>query len=120
MLRTFVIVCIGYVFDIAPSFRQAMWTFKMCIVNQKISIVINNLFDLGLEKFDFIILGISSIILLLTSCVQERSNQTIRALLDKKPFLLRYIVVLLLITAIVTFGVYGPGYNPADFVYAQF
>ena len=41
-------------------------------------------------------------------------------MLDKKTFLLRWIIIYVGIMAIIVLGTYGPGYNPADFVYMQF
>ena len=45
---------------------------------------------------------------------------TIREMLDRKPFLLRFAVIFIGIMAVIVYGVYGSGYNPADFVYMQF
>lgn len=62
MLRTFVIVCIGYVFDIAPSFRQAMWTFKMILTRQSISHILAKIFSLGITEKDLIILVVAAFV----------------------------------------------------------
>ena len=40
--------------------------------------------------------------------------------LDEKPFILRYVCLLFGMIALLLFGIYGPGYDPAAFVYMQF
>ena len=120
MLRTFIIVCIGYVFDIAPSFRQAMWTLKMCFVNQSIITGLSSLTKLGLGKIDFVILAVGIIIIFIISFIQEKTKHDIRNLLDNKSLIFRCVLLMFMITVVLVFGVYGPGYNAADFVYAQF
>lgn len=120
MLRTFLIVCIGYVFDIAPSFRQAIFTFKRIVLNQSASNGWIEINSLGLERFDFAIIGACLAALIIVSVLQEKTKRSMRIQLDKNIYLVRYGVVLIGIIAVLTFGVYGPGYNAADFVYAQF
>lgn len=41
-------------------------------------------------------------------------------ILDKKNFYLRWFILLFFVFAVMTYGIYGPGYNAANFVYAQF
>lgn len=40
--------------------------------------------------------------------------------LSRRPFILRWLVYLLLIVVAIVFGVYGPGYKPQDFIYVTF
>ena len=118
MLRTFVIVCIGYVFDIAPSFRQAMWTFKMILTRQSISTGLSQIKAIGMG---YSLIAIGAIVVLLVSIIQERfPNMKVRERLDKIPFVVRWCIVLAAVLFIAIYGMYGPGYNAADFVYAQF
>ena len=44
----------------------------------------------------------------------------LREMLDKKPFILRFALIFIGIMAVIVYGIYGSGYNPADFVYMQF
>lgn len=118
MLRTFVIVCIGYVFDIAPSFRQAMWTFKMILTRQSISTGLSQIKAIGMG---YSLIAIGAIVVLLVSIIQERfPNMKVRERLDTFPFVVRWFIVLAAVLFIAIYGMYGPGYNAADFVYAQF
>lgn len=121
MARTFVIVLVGYVFDVAPDFSSAMNTFKLFFADQSLSVGKSQILDLGLSTKDFLLIAVSMIVLLIVSIIQERHKETtVREMLDKKPFIIRYIVLLVGIIAILTFGIYGPGYDSAAFVYMQF
>ena len=121
MLRTFVIVLVGYVFDIAPGFDQAMRTFRLIFTNQSLAAAKLEIGTLGLGKKDFIVIVVGIIVIFTASVIQERHPQTtIREMLDKKSFALRFALIFLGIMAVIVYGIYGSGYNPADFVYMQF
>ena len=120
MLRTFVIVCIGYVFDIAPSFRQSISSIKKILLNQSVSNGLIEINSLGLDKWGFALVGVGFVVLLIASVLQEKIKKSLREQLDNNYYWVRYCVILIGIIVVLTFGIYGPGYNAADFVYAQF
>ena len=51
---------------------------------------------------------------------ERTGNASIRKLLDTKPFLVRYALILLCLLYVLYYGVWGPGYAASDFVYMQF
>ena len=120
MLRTFVIVCIGYVFDVAPSFRQSIFSIKKILLNQSVSNGLIEINSLGLDKWDFALVGVGFVVLFIASVLQEKTKKSLREQLDNNYYWVRYCVLLIGIIVVLTFGIYGPGYNAADFVYAQF
>lgn len=121
MLRTFLVVLVGYVFDVAPNFAQAMNTFKLAFVDQNFSVGWSQISELGLDKFDYAIIIFAIIVVFAASVIQERySSTTIREMLDKKSFALRGLVIFAGLMLVLVFGIYGPGYDPAAFVYMQF
>ena len=121
ILRTFLIVAIGYVFDVAADFADSMYTFRMILTDQNLLRGFNEIMTLGLDIFDYMILVVSSLVLLAVSLIQEKHpDTTLRVMLDEKPFLVRYLLLLIGITVLITFSIYGPGYDPAAFVYMQF
>lgn len=121
MLRTFLVVLVGYVFDVAPNFAQAMNTFKLAFVDQNFSVGWSQISELGLDKFDYAIIIFAMIVVFAASVIQERySSTTIREMLDKKSFALRGLVIFAGLMLVLVFGIYGPGYDPAAFVYMQF
>lgn len=121
MFRTFLVVLVGYVFDVAPNFSQAMNTFKLALVDQSFSAGWSQISELGLDKFDYAIIIFAMIVVFAASVIQERySSTTIREMLDKKSFALRGLVIFAGLMLVLVFGIYGPGYDPAAFVYMQF
>ena len=122
MFRTFLIVLVGYVFDVAPSFSQAMRTFWLFFTNQNFKLGYSQISDLGLGKKDYLVVLIGGLIIFIASIIQERAKNgmDIRHMLDRKPFILRFALLFVDLISIVVFGIYGSGYSAADFVYAQF
>lgn len=121
MFRTFLVVLVGYVFDIAPSFSGAVNMIKMSLFDQNIRAGIEQICNLGVGKKDYVILLVGMFIVFAVSVVQERNSQTsLRVMLDKRPLILRWSLTVVCIITILIFGIYGPGYNPAEFVYMQF
>ena len=121
MFRTFLVVLIGYVFDVAPDFSAAMYTFKQVLVAQELSEGFKQIAELGLNIVDYCSLTLCTILLFCISTIQERHSDTsIRLMLDRKPFIWRYALLFVGILYMLVFAVYGPGFDPVQFVYMQF
>lgn len=120
MLRTFIVVCIGYVFDVAPSFRQAINSFALLLTNQKINGFNKSVLNLGLEFKDYAIIVFAVIILFIISLIQEKTNQSIRVFINKRNAVIQWLLIFGVSLVVLVFGIYGPSYNVGDFVYAQF
>lgn len=121
MFRTFLVVLVGYVFDVAPSFRLAMRTIGMFFTDQNFALAKVQIGSLGLGKKDFVVLIIGALVIFIASVIQERRGDvTLREMLDKRSFALRFILLFAGVISVIIFGIYGSGYNPADFVYMQF
>jgi len=121
MFRTFLIVCIGYVFDIAKDFAHAMGLFWSMLTRQN---PIGYIKSPYLDEFmldHYVLIGLCTLFLFVISCIQERHSDTsLRVMLDRKPFILRYCMLFVGILMLMIFGIYGPDVNVADFVYMQF
>ena len=121
MFRTFLIVLVGYVFDVAPSFIQGVKTIAMFFTNQNFITGYNQISGLKLDALDYCVISIGAAIILFVSIMQERNpEKSLRVQLDEKPFALRFLLLYAGIIAVVVFGVYGSGYDAASFVYMQF
>lgn len=122
MLRTFVVVLIGYYFDIADGFRAAMGMMAKSVTDLHLSQLRPSavLEALPLTKYDWAVLLFGTVVIFVASVIQERSQRTIREILDEKCLALRWVVLLGGIFAVVLMGVYGPGVQASEFVYMQF
>ena len=123
MFRTFLIVLVGYVFDVAPDFEQSMRTIGLFFTGQNFSEGIEQISSLGIDGKGYIIILLCTAVIFAVSVIQERhaaSGEGVRVLLDRRPFILRWLLIFFGVLIVVIFGVYGSGYSAADFVYAQF
>ena len=122
IFRTLLVILVGYVFDVAPDFGLAMETFVKFFTNQNIPQMVKEISELNLlSNKDYLIIGIGAAIIFVVSLIQEKHPETtVRKMMDKKPFFIRWLAVYCAIMAIIVFGIYGSGYNAADFVYMQF
>jgi len=122
MFRTFLIVLVGYYFDIAPNFKSAMNMMYLSVADLHISELAGKAFykTIMLSKREIALVLIAMLVMLIVSLIQERSRTTLREQICKKNFVVQSIVFLVLFFSVVIFGVYGPGTDPADFYYMQF
>ena len=121
MLRTFLLVFIGYVFDVAADLTSSMYTFRMMLFGQDFSKGLTEINTLGLAAADYIVLLVGMAVLFVVSVIQERHPaDSLRVMLERRNIVLRHALLLGCIMCVLIFGVYGYGYDPADFVYMQF
>ena len=121
MVRTFLLVLVGYVFDVAPTFSDAMMTFRRFFTDQNYTRSHAEISQLGLDIPDYILLLLCTLTILIVSIWQERHpDTTVSIALDKRRYGARFACFFFLIMSVIIFGIYGSGYNPADFVYMQF
>ncbi len=131
ILRTFVLVFIGYVFDVAQSFPAAMGMMKRMVTKLTFSPgafyhEINGTYQQFNSWTLLIVLGTAGVILL-TDLYHERHDPhlggdgvSLRERIDRGSFVKEWALLLACICAILLLGVYGPGYDPVKFVYANF
>ncbi|MBQ3428620.1 MAG: MBOAT family protein [Mogibacterium sp.] len=121
MLRTFVIVLIGYIFDIADNFTNAIQMMKLIISDQNKSVFMEQIKTLGLYKTEYATIMLGAMILLYISIRLEiTSLDTPGELLERRSGFIQWLALLGLIMLVLVLGTYGPLYDPAEFVYMQF
>jgi hypothetical protein len=121
MLRTFIIVLVGYVFDIADNFTNAMQMMFLTVTDQNPGVFLEQLPTLGMRKVEYLAIMCSSMLLLYISIRLEQTKiDTPAELLEKRCGLIQWICLFGLIMIILLIGAYGPAYDPAEFVYMQF
>ena len=119
IFRTFYITCLGCIIFRASDLNIAWDVFRKTWRIWDIPSNFNSeLLTFGVNKANYIVLLISLIILFIVDVLQEKGKAG--ESLERKPFVVRYAIYLVLFTAIILFGVYGSGYNQSQFVYMQF
>ena len=122
ILRTFIIVLIGYVFDIAPDFSSAMDMMRRMITDPSMGIpAFKSIGDMWSKGVEYLFILICAVVIFMVSRAQEKAGvDGIGEMLSRKSTAYQWIILFVLIMSIIVFGVYGPAFDPADFVYMQF
>ena len=116
-VRTFLVYSVGILFFYSQSLTHVILTIKkMFNTNNFFPDAVFKLLD---NKINIHVLIISLIILFCVDAYQNKGNR-IREKLANQNLFFRWAVLFILIFSILLFGIYGPGYNPADFIYAGF
>lgn len=103
VLRTFVVVCIGYYFDRAPTINDAFVMFKQTFLcPMGVQLTDGTLLQLGIDAADYRILIAGMILVFALSFFQER-GVCIREWLDKRNVVIRWGLIYMLIFAIFAF-----------------
>lgn len=118
-LYTAVLVLTGWVFFRADSLTIAVQALTRIFTHTHIGTLFSpTTLTLGLDAADWIVTGIALLILLFVDALSIKYDLREKAL--QLPLPLRWTVYLLLILIIAVFGIYGPEYNNAAFIYFQF
>jgi len=75
-------------------------------------------YGMGLDKPDVWIMAFGLLVVLGVSTLQQRGS--VGEMLSRQNLAFRWAIVLVLIGAVLVFGWYGEGYNPAGFIYGNF
>lgn len=118
-VRTFLLVCSGFLFFRSTSFSSACDMYKNMFAEWNPQILWDgSLFTLGLDVIEFVIAIAALFVLLVISHLQQTGS--IREGLAKKHITIRWIILYILLFAVVFLGYYGPGYSAAEFIYQGF
>ena len=117
MLRTFVIVNIGWYFDRSPDFRDALSMLTRTFTRPCLfQLTDGTLLSLGLTRMGFALLFFCALVIFTVSLLQERGVH-IRDALDALPLPLRWALLYLLIGVTLMFSITGASQS---FIYAMF
>lgn len=120
IMRTVILVNIGELFFRANGLRAGFAMFRKMICNFTFeSVKSQTVFQIGMDKRDFLIAAITVFIVLIISLLKENKVE-IRSELSKRNTAVRWTAYLALILYIVIFGAYGTDYVPIDPIYANF
>lgn len=118
-VRVFFLVCIGNIFFRLGSFGEAFRTIKIGLTNWDVRFLLDgSLYQLGLGEKDFRLMVISLVVLLIVDLLSDKDS--VRKRLSRQNIGFRYLILLLLIFAILIFGMYGIGYDAQSFIYEGF
>ena len=128
MLRTFALLCVSRILTHAPSL-DAAGQMLVRLVKDRVFLNISGIdfflgnggeiFTFGVNQREMVVLALAVLALLVVDILQEMGIP-IRKTLAKQNLLFRWGMILLLVTVVLVFGVYGPEYNARAFIYGGF
>ena len=120
VLRTFVIVNIGWYFDRSAHGADALRMLGVTLTDWRAGQLTMDLIErLGVASQDFCLLALCTALIFIVSVVQER-GVIVRNWLSERNLLVRHLVLILGVAAVLILGVYGSGFDEATFIYYQF
>lgn len=121
IVRTFILVLVGYYFDIAKNFTAAIDMMYRSVTDINVALAIKQLEHLATHRRDYSIIIFGSVLLLIASILQEKYDaESPGALVHGKNAALQWMVIFIGVVLVAVLGSYGPGVDPSDFVYMQF
>lgn len=118
MCRTYAICCVGRVFFRAATVSDAFGIIRRILTYPVITGIVDKSYTYGLDVPNTTVACLSVLVLLVVDILQEKIH--IRETLAKQNTLFRWAIILAGIFSVLIFGIYGPGYDAASFIYEQF
>ena len=119
-LVTFGLICFAWIF-----FRASYLSVSLVLIRNMISVfnpwifTDGSLFLCGLDRPEMLVLGLSLLALFVVSFAKYRGVQ-VREWIFSQGICFRYVLYLMVLFIILIFGIYGSGYDAAQFIYFQF
>ena len=117
-LRTFILFTLSVSIGRAESLTRGLQMWKRSFAYNPWVLVDGSLYNLGLDRADFWVLIFGLLLLFAVSKYQQKSS--VRAAVARQNLLFRWIIWLGLFSIVLLFGMYGEGYDPAEFIYGGF
>lgn len=119
IMRTFCLMSCIRLFDNYGGVRMTIKQFIHMFTEFKINQVsVKELLELGLTKADYLILAIGVLLMFAVSFFGRK--ESVREQISKKPYVVKYVMYVLLAVAVILFGRYGIAYDAQQFIYNQF
>lgn len=112
-IRTIALMCLIWLFVLAPSFLTGFDVFS------DVFKITNLDLRLTLPEIPYMIILIAGLIVFAVDYLQYKDKDVLE-LFNKQGIIFRYFIVFFMLYLILTYGAYGSGYNPADFIYGGF
>ena len=120
VLRTFLIVNIGWYFDRSLRAADALRMMGAVATDLRLSqLTADTLLTLGATAADYGLLAVCTVLLFAVSVVQER-GVVVSQWVSRRCLPVRWLVLLAGFLSVLVFGMYGSGFSEAAFIYYQF
>lgn len=120
IIRTFIVVNIGMLIFRAADLKQA-WSMLVSVFSDLSikSVMPGQKNGFGLDIKDYVIILAGVIIVFAVSLMQEKGID-VRLKISKLPYIVKFLIFMIMIFTVIIFGAYGEGYGVVDLIYANF
>lgn len=119
IIRTFLLMCCIRLFDtyadMGLAIKQFIHMFTQFRWNQ---VTLNELTEMGLARADYVTVLVGVLIMFTVSMLGRR--ESVREIISRKPYIVRFGIFVILFFATLLFGSYGVGFDAKQFIYNQF
>jgi hypothetical protein len=116
---TFLMAAIAWVFFRAESFGQAFAIIRNMLPTTPWTLFDGTMYRQGLGRPDFLIL-LAGLVILVFADVMRYNRVSLSEKISLQPLCFRWAVYIIAVVGISIFGIWGGGYNAANFIYVQF
>lgn len=118
-IRTFILVALSFLAYTLKNVGDIVLVLKRMVTDIRPWVFWDgSLYNYGLDQANFTLAVLSIAFLVATDILQSKCE--IRQHIAKCNIALRWIIYLAGVFTVLIFGIYGPGYNAASFIYEQF
>ena len=120
MTGTFLLVDFSWIFFRASSIREAFAMIRSMITVRNPWVLFDgSLYQCGLDDRNFRLMLVCVLVLLFADCC-KRKGIRIREVIMRQDYWFRWVFTAAAVSAILLFGIWGPNYDAANFIYFQF
>ncbi len=120
ILRTWIVIFMGELFFRADTLKDGFKMFANMWKGGSLGVITEKGFlSWGVDAADWIVILISLLVVIVVNVLKERGVDVMSRLLAK-PMPVRLAVSFTLVVVLIIFGLYGPGYQEVDLIYAGF
>lgn len=120
-LGTFILVDFAWIFFRAPSMQEAVMIINRMVTKWNPWVLFDDsLYNVGLSRREFGITIFVLMILLIYGIIKRYINSSVLEWFKEQGHIFRGIVYIVALVMIMVYGIYGPNFNPPQFVYFQF
>jgi D-alanyl-lipoteichoic acid acyltransferase DltB (MBOAT superfamily) len=117
---TFVLVDFAWIFFRADGFKGAVDIIRLMFEVRNPWILFDGeLYTCGLDEKNFRLMIVAVMVLMFADCCKAKGIR-IRDTVIRQDYWFRWLFIAVSVATILTFGIWGPNYNAANFIYFQF
>lgn len=119
-VKTWIVIFTGELFFRADTLKAGMRMFKSMFRDFSVKELFNGaLLSMGIDRFDWLAIAFGLIVVTIVGAFREK-HELFGEWIANRHLPIRWLIYILVIVSVVMLGVYGPGHEEVDLIYAGF